>query len=60
MVPGAGLEPAQCFHRRILSPSGTTSHDSRQPTNAYKSLAYGKTCLYIDVVCCGLLWLNVG
>ena len=20
MVPGAGLEPAQCFHRRILSP----------------------------------------
>ena len=53
MVPGAGLEPAQCCHRRILSPSGTTSHDSRQPTNTYKSKAYGKNSLYIDVVCCG-------
>ncbi|MGYP004009420597 len=53
MVPGAGLEPAQCFHRRILSPSGTTSRDSRQPTNIYKSEAYGETSLYIDVVCCG-------
>ena len=40
MVPGAGIEPARCFHRGILSPSDTINYNKRQYINPVLSAFY--------------------
>jgi hypothetical protein len=39
MVPGAGVEPAQCFHRGILSPLRLPISPSGQDAHTDKTLA---------------------